>query len=92
MERKNYCYFNKLISYYKHVLFTDSNENIENCFIENKNTQIFTCLYKGENVLPLKEKLLFKIYTIKRFVLNQYILKYDNFFDILSSVFNDLFI
>ena len=90
MERKNYCYFNKLISYYKHVLFTDSNENIENCFVENKNTQIFTCLYKGEKVLPLKEKLLFKIYPIKRFVLNQYVLKYDNFFDILSSVFNDL--
>ena len=40
MERNNYCYFNKLISYYKHVLFTDSNENIENCFVENKNTQI----------------------------------------------------
>ena len=66
MERKNYCYFNKLISYYKHVLFTDSNENIENCFIENRNTQIFMCLYKndktGINRLSLQEKLLFKIY------------------------------
>ena len=90
MERKNYCYFNKLVSYYKHVLFTDSNENIDNCFVENKNTKIFTCLYKGDKVLPLKEKLLFKIYPIKRFILNEYVFKYDNFFDILSSIYNDL--
>ena len=90
MERKNYCYFNKLVSYYKHVLFTDSNENIDNCFVENKYTKIFTCLYKGDKVLPLKEKLLFKIYPIKRFILNEYVFKYDNFFDILSSIYNDL--
>ena len=66
MERKIIVILINLYHIIKMILFTDSNENIENCFVENKNTQIFTCLYKGEKVLPLKEKLLFKIYPIKR--------------------------
>ena len=52
MERKNYCYFNKLILYYKHVLFTDKDETIDNCFVENKNTQILTSYKSSVSSLP----------------------------------------
>ena len=78
-ERKNYCYFNILKEYYKHVLYVDENEEINNCFINNQNSDILMCLYNKNEELNLSEKLLFKIYPIKRFILEEYINKYEIF-------------
>lgn len=92
MRRKNYCYFKKLILYYKHILFIDDNEEVNNCFVNNENENILNCLYFGEKKksLNIEEKLLFKIYPIKRFIIKEYIYKYQNFFDILCNIFSDL--
>ena len=87
-KNMNYCYFQKLIYYYKSVLSLD---NVDNCIVYNKETDILNCLIDENNkIINVKDRILFKLYPIKKFITDEYILKYKNLDDILGNIFGDL--